>query len=167
MGCPPDEAVEKSVNGGLRRVRVGAVLPNTRSPSTKQTRIRAAPEGLTQSTSLLAATVRRNKTVHPVKFELTDQTRQAVDEYLKAAGKKAGSISVRGSAQFGQSMTTRQYARLLSINSNVVLNLPTHLSISGAAASSADLVLRGAHRLRAALRLRGASLGRLQRNPLH
>ena len=34
------------------------------------------------------ATVRQKKTGRPVKFELTDQTRQAVDDYLKAAGKK-------------------------------------------------------------------------------
>jgi integrase len=36
------------------------------------------------------ATVRQKKTGRPVKFELTDQTRQAVDDYLKAAGKKPG-----------------------------------------------------------------------------
>src|ERR687896_2638050 len=36
------------------------------------------------------ATVRQKKTGRPVRFELTDQTRQAVDEYLKAASKKAG-----------------------------------------------------------------------------
>src|ERR1700732_3705430 len=34
------------------------------------------------------ATVRQKKTGRPVKFELTDQTRQAVDEYLRASGKK-------------------------------------------------------------------------------
>jgi integrase len=33
------------------------------------------------------ATVRQKKTGRPVKFELTDQTRQAVDDYLKTAGK--------------------------------------------------------------------------------
>jgi hypothetical protein len=36
------------------------------------------------------ATVRQKKTGRPVKFELTDQTRQAVDDYLRAAGKKLG-----------------------------------------------------------------------------
>ena len=36
------------------------------------------------------ATVRQRKTGRPVKFELTDQTRQAVDGYLKAAGKEPG-----------------------------------------------------------------------------
>ena len=60
------------------------------------------------------ATVRQKKTGHPVKFELTDQTRQAVDEYLKAAGKKPGQYLFTGRRGFGQCMTTRQYARLLS-----------------------------------------------------
>src|SRR5215469_14219897 len=32
------------------------------------------------------ATVRQKKTGRPVKFELTEQTRQAVDDYLAAAG---------------------------------------------------------------------------------
>src|SRR5882757_7064380 len=33
------------------------------------------------------ATVRQKKTGRPVRFELTEQTRQAVDVYIKAAGK--------------------------------------------------------------------------------
>ena len=40
-----------------------------------------APNGYTMD----RATVRQKKTGRPVKFELTDQTRQAVDYYLKAA----------------------------------------------------------------------------------
>src|SRR6201998_4801700 len=36
------------------------------------------------------ATVRQKKTGRPVKFELTDQTRQAVDDFLKEAGKRPG-----------------------------------------------------------------------------
>jgi integrase len=40
------------------------------------------------------ATVRQKKTGQPVRFELTEQTRQAVDEYIRSAGKKAGPIPV-------------------------------------------------------------------------
>ena len=36
------------------------------------------------------ATVRQRKTGRPVRFELTEQTRQAVDDYLKAIGKVPG-----------------------------------------------------------------------------
>ena len=36
------------------------------------------------------ASVRQKKTGRPVKFELTEATRRAVDDYLKATGKKPG-----------------------------------------------------------------------------
>jgi integrase len=36
------------------------------------------------------ATVRQRKTGRPVRFELTEQTRQAINEYLAATGKKPG-----------------------------------------------------------------------------
>jgi hypothetical protein len=52
--------------------------------------------------------------VDSVKFELTDQTRQAVDDYLKAASKKPGEFLFTGRRGTGRNMTTRQYARLLS-----------------------------------------------------
>ena len=59
------------------------------------------------------ATVRQRKTGRPVRFELTEQTRQAINEYLAASGKKPGDYLFGGRRQ-GQSITTRQYARLLS-----------------------------------------------------
>jgi integrase len=59
-------------------------------------------------------TVRQKKTGRPVKFELTDQTRQAVDEYVKAAGRKPGEFLFAGRRHPSQGITTRQYARLLS-----------------------------------------------------
>src|SRR6202047_1154282 len=40
--------------------------------------------------ALARATVRQRKTGHPVRFELTEQTREAVDAYISAAGKKPG-----------------------------------------------------------------------------
>src|SRR5450759_4464598 len=36
------------------------------------------------------ATVRQKKTGRPVRFELSEQTRQDIDDYLKAANKKPG-----------------------------------------------------------------------------
>jgi integrase len=45
---------------------------------------------------------------------LTEQTRQAVDGYISAAGKKPGESLFTSSRRPGQCMTTRQYARLLS-----------------------------------------------------
>jgi integrase len=60
------------------------------------------------------ATIRQRKTGRPVKFELTDQTRQAVDHYLRVAGREPGEFLFTGRRGNGRSMTTRQYARLLS-----------------------------------------------------
>jgi hypothetical protein len=42
------------------------------------------------------ATVRQKKTGRPVRFELTEQTRQAVDDYIKTAGKKPGEFLFSG-----------------------------------------------------------------------
>ena len=60
------------------------------------------------------ATVRQRKTGSPVKFGLTDQTRQAVDDYLKAANKKSGEYLFTGRRGQSRAMSTRQYARLLA-----------------------------------------------------
>jgi integrase len=42
------------------------------------------------------ATVRQKKTGPPVRFELSEQTRQAVDDYLKTANKKSGEFLFTG-----------------------------------------------------------------------
>jgi len=42
------------------------------------------------------ATVRQRKTGRPVRFELTEQTRQAVDDYLKVSRKKPGEFRRTG-----------------------------------------------------------------------
>jgi integrase len=60
------------------------------------------------------ATVRQRKTGRPVRFELTEQTRQAVDDYLKAAGKVPGQFLFTSRRRAGEAMTTRQYARLVA-----------------------------------------------------
>ena len=60
------------------------------------------------------ATVRQKKTGRPVRFELSEQTRQAVDDYLKAAHKRPGEFLFTGSRGPDRNMTTRQYARLVS-----------------------------------------------------
>ena len=59
------------------------------------------------------ASVRQKKTGRPVRFELTEPTRQAIDDYIKLAGKKLGEF-LFAARRPGQCMTRRQYARLLS-----------------------------------------------------
>ena len=60
------------------------------------------------------ATVRQRKTGRPVRFELTEQSRQAVDDYIKSAGKKPGEFLFTARRRQQDRMPTRQYARLLS-----------------------------------------------------
>jgi integrase len=60
------------------------------------------------------ATVRQKKTGRPVRFELSEQTRQAIDDYLKVANKRPGKFLFTGRLSPKASMTTRQYARFVS-----------------------------------------------------
>ncbi len=69
-----------------------------------------APHGL----AIDRATVRQKKTGRPVRFELTEQTREAVDDYIKAAGKMPGEFLFASRRNRERCMTTRQYARLVS-----------------------------------------------------
>jgi integrase len=60
------------------------------------------------------ASVRQRKTGRPVKFELSEATRQALDEYLRASGKKPGDYVFAGRRGRDRNLSTRQYARLVS-----------------------------------------------------
>jgi integrase len=64
--------------------------------------------------ALPRATVRQRKTGRPVRFELTDHTRQAIEDYLRTSPRKPGEFLFPGRRGAGQGMTTRQYARLVS-----------------------------------------------------
>lgn len=57
--------------------------------------------------------MRQKKTGRPVRFEVTEPTRQAIDDYIKLEDKKLREFLFTGRRP-GQGMTTRQYARLLS-----------------------------------------------------
>ena len=69
-----------------------------------------APHGY----ALDRATVRQRKTGRPVRFEITEQTRQAIDEYLKLVPKGPGEFLFTGRRGKDRSLSTRQYARLVS-----------------------------------------------------
>ena len=60
------------------------------------------------------ASVRQRKTGRSVRFELTDQTREALDEYLRVSGRKPGDFLFPSRRHKDRCVTTRQYARLLS-----------------------------------------------------
>src|SRR5436190_6947252 len=68
-----------------------------------------APNGY----ALDRATVRQKKTGRPVRFELTEKTRQAIDEHLGIAGRRPGQFLFSGRGDGSCGLTTRQYARLV------------------------------------------------------
>ena len=57
-----------------------------------------APNGYT----LDRATVRQKKTGRPVRFELTDQSRQAIDDYIRLSGRQRGQFLLRSTGQRGE-----------------------------------------------------------------
>jgi len=57
------------------------------------------------------AMVRQKKTGQPVKFEMTEQTREAVDSYIAATHKKPGEFLFGGRRGRDRPITTRQYSR--------------------------------------------------------
>jgi integrase len=67
-----------------------------------------APSGY----SMDRATIRQKKTGRPVRFELTDQTRMAIDDYLRQTERKPEQFLFAGRGNKG-GLTTRQYARLV------------------------------------------------------
>lgn len=69
-----------------------------------------APHGYT----LDRATIRQKKTGRPVKFEITESTREAVDRHLREAGKGPGDFLFTGQGRPDNHLSTRQYSRLLS-----------------------------------------------------
>jgi integrase len=68
-----------------------------------------APHGY----ALDRATVRQRKTGRPVRFELTEQTRQSIDDYLGLERRTVGDYLFAGK-RIDHCLTTRQYARLVS-----------------------------------------------------
>jgi len=69
-----------------------------------------APHGF----AIERATVRQRKTGHPVRFELAEQTREAVDAYMQRFGRRPGQVLFASRRDGNRSISTRQYARLLA-----------------------------------------------------
>ena len=59
------------------------------------------------------ATVRQKKTGRPVRFEIAEQTRQALSAYLRVSGRRSGEFLFAGRGNHTCDLSTRQYARLV------------------------------------------------------
>ena len=69
-----------------------------------------APHGY----ALARATVRQQKTGRSVRFELSEHTRQAIEDHLRSTKKKPGDYLFSARPGSDRRMSTRQYARLVA-----------------------------------------------------
>ena len=111
-----------------------------------------APQGC----ALDRATVRQKKTGRPVKFELTEPTRKAIDEYLATAAKTAGDHLFSGLSKDGH-LSTRQYARLVADWVSGVGLDATQFGIHSLRRTKATVIYRRTGNLRAVQLLLGHS----------
>ena len=103
------------------------------------------------------ATVRQKKTGRPVRFEITEQSRQSVDEYLRLTKRQPGSFLFGGRRGKEKSLTTRQYARLVS-NWTAMIGLDASLfGTHSLRRTKATLIYRKTGNLRAVQLLLGHS----------
>jgi integrase len=91
----------------------------------------------------------------PVRFELTELTREAVDVHIKATGKKPGQFLFAGRRGSDQSITTRQYARLVSRWISGIGLDPSFFGTHSLRRTKATLIYRGTGNLRAVQLLLG------------
>jgi len=101
------------------------------------------------------ATIRQSKTGRPVRFELTEVTRQALDDYLRESGLKAGQFLFPGRRAPDQSLTTRQYARLVSLWIGGIGLDPLEYGTHSMRRTKATLIYRRAGNLRSVQLLLG------------
>jgi integrase len=109
-----------------------------------------APHGYTVD----RATVRQRKTGRPVKFEITEQTRQAIDEHMAVSESASGDYLFRGRGR-DRHLTTRQYARLLAEWLGLIGLDPSLFGTHSIRRTKATLIYRKTGNLRAVQLLLG------------
>lgn len=100
------------------------------------------------------ATVRQKKTGQPVRFELTEQTRQAIEDYLAQKLEGAAGFLFPGRRE-NHALTTRQYARLVSNWTSSVGLDPSLFGTHSLRRTKATLIYRRTGNLRAVQLLLG------------
>ena len=109
-----------------------------------------APRGY----ALDRATVRQRKTGRPVKFELTEQTRLSIDDYLRVQPRKPLQNLFSGRRE-ASNLSTRQYARLLEGWLSAIDLDPSAFGTHSLRRTKATLIYRRTGNLRAVQLLLG------------
>jgi len=103
------------------------------------------------------ATIRQKKTGRPVKFEISAQTRQAIDDYRTTKVKVPGDFLFTGHCGKDRCLTTRQYARLVSCWIALIGLDPSLFGTHSIRRTKATLIYRKTGNLRAVQLLLGHS----------
>jgi len=103
------------------------------------------------------AMVRQKKTGRPVKFEISEQTRQAIDNYLETKKKAPSDFLFTGHCGDDRCLTTRQYARLVSHWIALIGLDPSLFGTHSIRRTKATLIYRKTGNLRAVQLLLGHS----------
>src|SRR6516164_11385556 len=109
-----------------------------------------APRGY----ALDRATIRQRKTGRPVRFEITEQTRQAIDDHLAKLRATSSDFLFHG-RQRDHHLTTRQYERLLSEWLSLIGLDPSAFGTHSVRRTKATLIYRKTGNLRAVQLLLG------------
>ena len=109
-----------------------------------------APHGYTVD----RATIRQRKTGRPVKFEVTEQTRLAIDDHLAASRSRPSDYLFQGRGR-EHHLTTRQYARLLGEWVSLIGLDPALFGTHSLRRTKATLIYRKTGNLRAVQLLLG------------
>jgi integrase len=109
------------------------------------------------------AAVRQKKTGIPVQCEITEQTRQAVDDYMRFSGKKPGEFLFGRQRRQVQCMSTRQYARLVADWIRSIGLDPSSFGTHSLRRTKATLIYRRTGNLRAVQLLLGHTKNRKDR----
>jgi integrase len=103
------------------------------------------------------ANIRQRKTGRPVRFELTEPTREALDNYLRGTNRKAGEYLFPGGPNSDRPLSTRQYARLVSKWVRGIGLDPSKFATHSMRRTKATLIYRRTGNLRAVQLLLGHS----------
>lgn len=103
------------------------------------------------------AIVRQKKTGRPVKFEISEQTCQAIDDYLEAKKTMPRDYLFKGHCGIDRCLTTKQYARLVSRWIALIGLDPSLFATHSIRRTKATLISRKTGNLRAVQLLLGHS----------
>jgi integrase len=105
--------------------------------------------------ALERASVRQQKTGRSVRFELSEQTRQAIEDYLRVTKEKAGEFLFSARPGSHCCMSTRQYARLVAQWATIIGLDPSLYGTHSLRRTKATLIYRRTGNLRAVQLLLG------------